>query len=94
MTNIAAGTYLVTVTDQNQCVAIYTQVINAIDNVPPVTANQNVTLYLNDQGEADLNDYGPDYFFTDNCTLAGISYQGSGYSCNDLGTNTLGYSYS
>lgn len=86
--NIGAGTYLVTVTDSRQCSRVESIVVNAIDSQSPVASNTNVTIYLDAQGTATLDGIPADYLFSDNCSMASVSYQTNIFSCNDLGTNT------
>ena len=88
ISNLSAGTYTVTITDQNQCQTVFTQVITAVDNVAPVVINTNISVYLDQNGETDLTNIPDGYFYTDNCNLASVSFQSNIYNCDDLGTNT------
>lgn len=83
--NIGAGTYTVTITDSHQCVKAQTYVLNSVDNQPPVATNTNLTIYLDDNGLADLNWVLPSDLFTDNCSLASLVLDKLTFDCSNLG---------
>jgi len=87
LNSIPAGTYTVTITDQNQCSTTFTQNLIAIDNVAPIMSVNNAIVYLNENGQGDLNSFSTNYFFTDNCGLSSIIYNDNSYDCSDLGNN-------
>ena len=88
VSNLGPGTYYVTVSDDNGCSSIEDATIISIDNEAPYPIQNEITLYLDENGEvANLADIIA--MFQDNCNSFSIN---SGIlevlNCNYLGTNT------
>lgn len=88
-TNLNAGTYIVTVTDQNQCSTVTTQVLIGLDSQNPSLINDNVTVFLDENGNVNIDSIPSTFFFSDNCAMGGIKFQTNSFSCAELGSNTI-----
>jgi hypothetical protein len=91
ITGLAAGSYTVTVSDELGCTAEATVNVTSIDVTPPtVDILANVTLYLDDNGHADLDGSMVDNGSSDNCggTVV-IEVDTPSFDCDDLGPNTV-----
>lgn len=78
------------VNDQSGNQAQANAVVTVVDTISPVVITQNVTTYLNANGQAsitaaDLNDGS-----TDNCSIGQMSLSQSNFSCADIGIQTVG----
>ena len=54
LTNVAAGTYSVVVTDANGCSESGTAVVGMTDSILPNILTQNISVYLNAAGQASI----------------------------------------
>ena len=87
--NLPAGTYSVTVTDGFNCAATATTTIAAEDDAQPQVVTNDVTLYLDANGMAQLPIGQADGGSTDNCPGALLfDLNETAYDCDDLGANT------
>ncbi len=89
ISNLAAGNYTVTITDANGCTLVETNTIVVGDNIPPTAIPQNVTAYLDFNGQAIVSANDIDNGSFDNCTIASITINSSNFDCTNLGLNTI-----
>src|SRR6202012_2543586 len=73
------------VTDANGCKAGAAVSVNATDNTPPVVRTNNLTVYLDNSGQATITVAQVDNGSTDNCGIASRVLTRSGFTCSDLG---------
>jgi len=89
--SLDVGEYSVTVTDANGCAQVDSFTIEVgEDRTPPMITSENITIYLDEFGEAsfDLADVSAN--ITDNCgTVDTMSVDRTIFSCDDLGTNQV-----
>jgi hypothetical protein len=88
-TNLAAGNYGVTVTDQNGCQSSTSVQIIALDNVPPTVSLQNATLPLNASGIAEVTLSAMAAQLADNCGVASTSISPNTFNCTQLGAHEV-----
>ena len=88
-TDLSAGTYTATVTDDNFCSTTTTVQIMANDAVMPQAIAQNVTISLDDNGDASLSAAMVDNGSTDNCNISSLDLDKSQFDCSNLGTNEV-----
>lgn len=86
ISGLAAGSYTVDVTDANGCTDMLTvNLPDGVDNTDPNVACQNVTVYLNDQGEASVGASEVDGGTSDNCVDFTLDLSGqTSFDCSDL----------
>ena len=63
--------------------------VNVVDSAAPVVMTQNISIYLNNNGQATINVADVDNGTTDNCGLNTTSISKSVFDCNDVGINTV-----
>lgn len=88
-TDLSAGTYTVTVTDENFCSTTTTIDIISNDDVMPQAMTQNVTISLDDNGIASLDANMVDNGSFDNCNIASLDLDKTQFDCSNLGTNQV-----
>ncbi len=64
-------------------------VVNVIDSTKPTVITQNVTVYLNAVGIANVTPVDVDNGSFDNCGILALSISKSFYNCSDTGANTI-----
>ncbi|GAB4489263.1 MAG: hypothetical protein OHK0019_06600 [Saprospiraceae bacterium] len=84
-TNLTAGNYSVTVTDQNGCQSSTSVQITAVDNVPPAVSVQNATVFINASGLAEVNLSALAAQIADNCGVASSVVSPNIFNCGQLG---------
>ncbi|MGB0429164.1 MAG: collagen-binding domain-containing protein [Bacteroidia bacterium] len=89
--NIAPGTYSVTVTDANGCQISESVVVDYSDTEAPVNLCQNITIQLNANGVATIDYTDIDFGSTDNCEIVSRTISKTSFNCNDVGANVLTY---
>lgn len=88
--NVASGVYNVTVTDANQCTEeLSVDILQVPDTIPPTVITQSVTLFLDENGMADLSPNMVDGGTFDNCQLDSLYINQEEFDCDDLGTNVV-----
>lgn len=85
-----SGSYTVTLTDANGCLATSAPTtITAADATPPVVATRSITLYLDASGKATATASQVDNGSSDNCAIAAYALDKTNFSCSDIGANTV-----
>ena len=88
--NLAPDTYTITVLDANSCPANVSYVINAAaDTTPPTAICQNVTLYLDANGNANIYPADVNNGSYDDCNSITLALSAMSFDCTNLGTNTV-----
>ena len=89
ITGVAAGTYTVTVTDNNSISAVDSISIIVEDNVIPTVLTQNTTVYLDANGLASITTANIDNGSNDNCGSVTLSLDSTNFDCSEVGVNTV-----
>lgn len=87
--NLAAGSYGVTVSDQNGCQSNTTVLVTALDNVPPTIAVQNATVPINASGIAEVTLSALAAQLADNCGVASSGISPNTFDCTQLGQHVV-----
>ena len=77
------------ITDQGGLTDFDTTMVNISDNSSPTILTQNITIYLDAQGEATINGDTAVSFSADNCQLDTIYLSQNTFTCADVGTNNI-----
>lgn len=78
-----------TVTDANDNSSTCTANVTVVDDVPPVAICQDITIFLNENGNASINADDINVESYDNCTDVTISVTPTDFDCDDLGENVV-----
>ncbi|MBX7240958.1 MAG: HYR domain-containing protein [Bacteroidia bacterium] len=87
--NIGANTVTLTATDVNGNTASCSATVTVQDNVVPNALCQNLTVQLDNTGNASITAAQIDNGSNDNCGVAGISVSPNQFTCANLGNNTV-----
>jgi hypothetical protein len=87
--NLANGTYDLTVTDSNGCVIDSTFHIVAIDSIAPTLLINNITLALDQTGNASLDFASIDAGSSDNCGIVSTWLSQTTFNCSNVGSNSI-----
>ncbi len=91
-TGLAPGTYDVVVQDAGgaTCQAATTATVNAgVDNTPPTTLCQNITIQLDAAGNATITAAQIDNGSNDACGIQSLAVDPSAFTCANVGANTV-----
>jgi len=93
ITNLAPGSYSVTVTSQEGCVANETVTITTTPDTqsPTVSANTNLTVNLNSGGTGSISIADVEISSSDNCGISSKSLSQSTFDCSQIGNNTINF---
>ena len=83
--NVTPGTYFVTVTDDNECVASNSVELVNLDTEAPIVSLQDLELYLDPTGLATVTYDQLNNGSSDNCAIDSVNFNGLSFSCNDIG---------
>jgi hypothetical protein len=89
ITGLMAGMYTVTVTDTNMCSTIDTVTILELDSTISVLATQDITVYLDANGEVVINALQIDNGTLDSCGIVSMTINDSVFTCNNVGANNV-----
>lgn len=87
--NLVAGNYGVTVTDQNGCQSSTAVVLTASDNVPPSVSVQNAAIAIDASGSAQVTLASLSAQLSDNCGVASSVIQPNVFNCTQLGQHIV-----
>ncbi len=87
--DLGANTVSLTVTDQAGNQSTCSATVTVMDTISPSLALQNLTIYLDGNGQASITANDPDNGSTDNCSITGRTVSQTDYNCDDLGANTI-----
>ncbi|MHA7100324.1 collagen-binding domain-containing protein [Roseivirga pacifica] len=86
--DLGTNTVSLTVTDASGNEVTEEFTVTVVDNIAPNVVAQDVTVYLNSNGEALISVQDVNNGSTDNCSLT-LELNKTSFDCNDLGTNTV-----
>ena len=89
ISNLAPGTYTVTVSDTNNCAVPEEVTIGVADTILPTVLTQNTDAYLDADGNVDITSDMIDGGSSDNCGIQSMTVSQTAFSCDDLGTQTV-----
>ena len=87
--NIGSNPTLLYALDNNGNLDSAQFIVSIIDSIAPVVITQNVTLYLDASGSANLTAIQVDNGSTDNCDIDTITLSNYNFVCADTGVNTI-----
>ncbi|HSP82793.1 MAG TPA: hypothetical protein VLN72_03590, partial [Gillisia sp.] len=87
--NVGANTVTLTVTDNNGNVSTAKAVVTVEDNVDPIAATKDITVQLDENGEATITAADIDNGSSDACDVASLLLDISEFGCDDVGVNTV-----
>ncbi len=87
--DLGANTVTLTATDPSGNTASTTATVTVQDNVVPVVAAQDITIYLDNDGEAFTTAEDVDNGSSDNCGIANLSLSQTDFDCDEVGDNTV-----
>ena len=87
--DIGSNTVTLTVTDKYSNTDQCSTNVTVADTVSPVANCQNVTVYLDSEGNGSIDSTDVDNGSTDNCEIATIALSTSDFTCADVGANTV-----
>ena len=89
ISGLSAGTYCVTITDDEGCEWEGCGEVIEEDTEPPVAKCKDITVDLDNIGEASITPSDIDDGSTDNCGIVSYDLDQTDFDCNDLGTQTV-----
>ena len=87
--NVGNNTVTLTVTDVNGNISTVDANVTVEDNVAPVAIAQNVTVQLDENGNASVTAAQIDNASNDACGVASIALNNVSFDCSNLGVNTV-----
>lgn len=78
-----------TVTDVNGNVSQCTAIVTVEDNIAPTALCQDITVYLDDDGDASITPADIDNGSFDNCTIVSTTLDVTAFDCSNVGANTV-----
>ncbi len=87
--DVGTNTVTLTVEDVNSNSNTGTATVTVMDTIAPTVHTQNVTLYLDANGQATLTAAAVDSASFDNCLIASIALDSTSFDCSEVGTNTV-----
>ncbi|MCF4100074.1 HYR domain-containing protein [Gillisia sp. M10.2A] len=87
--NVGDNTVVLTVTDVNENVATVEANVIVLDNIAPTAIAQEVTIYLDENGQASTTAEAVNNASFDNCTIASVSLSKTDFDCSNIGSNTV-----
>lgn len=86
---VAEGSYTVTVTDANACTTSGSLTITVVDTIKPNVITQNISVYLDNNGNASITTGDLDNGSSDACGSPTLSLSNSSFNCSNLGANNV-----
>jgi hypothetical protein len=84
-----SGQYMDTIPNQEGCDSVLTINLTVQDLVPPTVVTQDVTVYLDANGEAIVTAEDIDNGSTDDCGVASLSLSQTNFDCSDLASSPV-----
>ena len=84
--SLAAGTYILTIFDSNNCTSKDTFELLGDDNTLPFILSPSIEAYLNDDGQARVSYDQLTQSVVDNCGMDTITLSRNAFTCTDLGS--------
>ena len=86
---VGANTVTLTVTDVNGNVSSANATVTVMDTISPIVVTQNVTVYLDANGQASITTATIDNGSSDNCTIQSYALDSTMFDCSEVGANTV-----
>ncbi|MFK7772937.1 MAG: T9SS type A sorting domain-containing protein [Saprospiraceae bacterium] len=87
--NLGENTVTLTVIDEEGASTLETATVTVLDEIAPIINTQNLTIYLDDMGMAQIDFSQIDNGSSDNCGIDSMSIDISEFDCSSLGENTV-----
>ncbi|QIA08491.1 T9SS type A sorting domain-containing protein [Draconibacterium halophilum] len=87
--DIGVNIVTLTISDAHGNSTQCTSTVSVHDTIPPTVVCTALDVYLDDSGLASITAADVDAGSTDNCSIASLSIDNSGFTCSDVGTNTV-----
>ncbi len=87
--NLTGGTYTVSVTDANDCIATASIEITVDDTEAPTVVTQDIVVAIGSNGTAALTPEQVDNGSSDNCAIATLTLDVNSFDCSQLGTQEV-----
>jgi len=87
--NVGANTVTLTVTDVNGNESSETATVNVEDNTDPTVLTQDITVELDENGEASITADQIDNGSTNNCNIESLALDVTEFDCTNVGVNTV-----
>lgn len=87
--DLGANTVNLTVVDNHGNTNSHTATVTVVDNIQPVVATQDITIYLDANGDASITTADINNGSSDNCGISSYSLDISVFDCADLGQNLV-----
>ena len=87
--DVGTSRYLVRVIDQSGNISMCSNIVSINETNLPVVITQNVTVYLNANGQASISAAQINNGSTDDCGIATISVSPLSFNCSNVGANTV-----
>jgi gliding motility-associated-like protein len=84
-----SNTVTLTVTDVSGNVSTATATVTVLDTITPIVTTQNITIYLDSNGNASIVASDVNNGSTDNCAIASMSVSPNSFNCSNTGSNTV-----
>jgi hypothetical protein len=88
-TSLSGGSHIVTVTDAGGCTAQLEVIIPIDDEEPPVAVAQDLTVFIDENGQAVFSPQDLDGGSTDNCGITAWEADIAQFDCSHLGQNEV-----
>lgn len=88
-TSLIAGTYTVTLTDDNECSTTLQVVVEAIDTIGPLIGTDSLIAQLGTAGSVTLSVQSVGLDVSDNCAVKSVSFVPPAYNCAQLGPHAV-----
>ncbi len=86
---LETGLYSLTITDILGCQNDNLFILSALDTIPPSISTQNISVYLDANGEASITASQINNGSTDNCGIDSFAINFSAFDCDDAGVNVV-----
>ena len=86
---LETGLYSLTITDILGCQNDNLFILSALDTIPPSISTQNISVYLDANGEASITASQINNGSADNCGIASYSLSLDTFDCGHVGSNTI-----
>ncbi|MDT0691034.1 PKD-like domain-containing protein [Salegentibacter sp. F188] len=87
--DLSPGSYSVTVTDAENASSTKNFTLEVEDNIAPTVLTQNITVELDQNGNATISAEDIDNNSTDNCQIQSRSLPITSFDCSDVGSNSV-----
>ncbi|PKD18799.1 hypothetical protein APR41_17480, partial [Salegentibacter salinarum] len=87
--NVGKNTIKFTVTDVNGNQSTAEATVTVVDNITPTAIGQDVTIYLDENGQASTTAEAINNNSTDNCEIESLSLSKTQFDCSNVGENTV-----